>query len=71
MIPKQLNVLGLKDMSEMQMEALTKVLGHALILAEASGDTDIAEEVYADANELIELLGGSGVTVNRTVVLQF
>ena len=69
MTPEDMKTVGLKDMSPMQLEALTKLIGHAIILSEHCGDADIAEDVLADANELIELLGGNGVSIHREVHL--
>lgn len=70
MIPDDMQVIGIKDMTKMQLEALTKVIGHAVILSQDCGCPDIAEEVLADANELVELLGGVGVAVTRNVDFQ-
>lgn len=62
MIPNELKCLGLKDMADEQIMALLKVIGHALTLADDCGE-ETFDEVFEDANELVLLLGGGGITL--------
>lgn len=62
MIPNELKCLGLKDMADEQIMALLKVIGHALTLADDC-DEETFDEVFEDANELVLLLGGGGITL--------
>jgi S-adenosylmethionine synthetase len=54
--------MGFKDMNPMQIEAMTRVMAHALNLADAYGE-DAFEEVFQDIDEMVQLFGAHGLTV--------
>lgn len=64
MIPNDLKCIGIKDMADEQIEAMLRVIGHALSLADAAEDAELFGEVFEDCNELVLLLGGGGIQIS-------
>ena len=62
--------LGFKDMHHDQVEALLKLIGHALKLADDIGEQEIFDEVFADAEELVLLFGGNCIQINTEVTVE-
>jgi hypothetical protein len=69
MIP-DVRCIGMKDMAPEQLVALLKVLNHALVLADESGNPDIFDEVFEDANDMVILFGATGIKVGLQVTLE-
>jgi len=65
-----LKTVGFKDMDPMQIEALTRVMAHALNLADAYGE-DAFEEVFQDIDEMVQLFGAHGLTVEVNPKFEF
>jgi hypothetical protein len=59
---QEIKCIGFKDMNPMQVAALTKVMAHALNLADAC-DMDVFGEVFEDIDEMVQLFGAHGLTV--------
>jgi hypothetical protein len=59
---QELKSMGFKDMNPMQIDALRKVMAHALNLADAYS-SEAFEEVFEDIEEMVLLFGGEGLTV--------
>ena len=55
--------VGFRDMHQMQVKALTSLMGVALELAVQIDDQELLDNVEADCNELLQLFGGNGVKV--------
>jgi hypothetical protein len=64
-VPKS-KVSSLNKMHPMQVEALMNFIGVSLTIAAASEDEDAMDAVKESADDLIQLLGGSGVRVETT-----
>ena len=62
MTGQEVKSMGFKDMNPMQIEALTRVMAHALNLADAYSE-EAFEEVFQDIEEMVLLFGGDGLTV--------
>lgn len=67
---QEVKSVGFKDMDPMQIEALTRILAHALNLADAYS-ADAFEEVFQDADELVQLFGAHGLTVEINPKFEF
>lgn len=67
MIEKEFKSSSFKDMHPVQMEALMRLIHASINLASMCGDTDILEEVTAEADELVKLFGGNGVRLTIDV----
>lgn len=63
MIDKDFKSLGFKDMHPMQMEAIMRLIHTSINLASLCDESDIVNEVTAEADELVKLFGGTGVTL--------
>jgi hypothetical protein len=59
---QEIKCIGFKDMDPMQVAALTRVMAHALNLADAC-DMDVFGEVFEDIDEMVQLFGAHGLTV--------
>jgi hypothetical protein len=59
---QEIKCIGFKDMDPMQIAALTRVMAHALNLADAYS-ADAFEEVFGDIDEMVQLFGAHGLTV--------
>ena len=55
--------IGLKDMHPMQLEALMSLIGLTLELAVKIDEPEILNNVEADCDEFVKLLGGNGIKV--------
>lgn len=56
-------VVGFKDMHREQIDALTRVVGHALALSDAMSDREVFNRVLNDVETLVMLFGGQGVEI--------
>lgn len=60
---ENMQTLGLKDMHTTQVEALLMFIQGALSLAAMTHDAETIADVEQDADELVRLFGGNGVSV--------
>lgn len=67
---QELKTVGFRDMHPDQLEALMKIVGHALILANNAGE-GIYEQVYEDANDLAQLFGAAGIELETHCALTY
>lgn len=67
---QEVKSVGFKDMDPLQIEAFTRVVAHALNLADAYG-ADAFEEVFQDIDELVQLFGAHGLTVEVNPKFEF
>ena len=67
---QEIKCIGFKDMDPMQIEALTRVMAHALNLADAYS-VDAFEEVFEDIDEMVKLFGSHGLTVEVKPLFDF
>lgn len=65
-----LKTVGFKDMHPDQLNALMKVVGHALILADNAGESTF-EQVYEDVNDLAQLFGAAGIELETHCSLSY
>lgn len=62
--------LGFKDMNPLQVEALMKVMTHALNLADDCDDPDLFQQVFDDIDEMVRLFGANGLKLDLSPVLR-
>ena len=61
LMPKNFELVGLKDMHTMQVDALINFIGLAIRMASKSKCDHLVAQVAEDAHELVRLFGGGGV----------
>lgn len=66
----ELKTVGFKDMHPDQMDALMKVIGHALVFASREGD-EIFEQVHDDVNDLAQLFGAVKIELETHCALHY
>lgn len=64
---EDIKAMGFTQMHTVQVEALLMFVQDALQLASMTEDPEIVAEVEQDADELVRLFGGNGVSVNYDV----